>query len=222
METVQTRSLEALRTRLRVSEPEFARHELIQTAIGLLQVPVCYFGKTKVQFSVGTAPSDAFYRGKTLYVGPKSQVLKNKNSIWHELSHALVAAPQGKLELDNWGMEDWKSDHYDDEILTCRLELWMGFISGFYSLNDIQQYLEEYSFTTELDYDDTKWGCNEFTQASVLSWLEDARTQAIENPLVRKLAGKFGGYSKKNLATKFKAATKTAAELVPQQQQDVA
>lgn len=51
MKTTKTQSLEALRTRLRVSEPDFARHELIQTAIGLLQIPVCYFGKTKVQFN---------------------------------------------------------------------------------------------------------------------------------------------------------------------------
>jgi hypothetical protein len=194
-----------LRSTYKEDRPLFLQAPLIQVSEDILEVPVHfhthdYIQEHRVILDRGNAPSDTFYQKGQIYVGPDSQSPRDKSSLWHDLCHTMVAKSSGKLEYDNF------FSSFGDETLTCRIEFWLGFTSGFYTLEETIQYIKEYMFDDAFDYVGNSPTCD-----SVLYVLKQSRKIALSNDFAVQVARKLKVYSERYLVSKFREGATTCA-----------
>lgn len=194
--------LAGLRTKYRVKQPRFLDHKLVRTARKQIGVPVYHYRHRGPHPLVGDSPGDIFYQEGAIYVGPKDAA--TRNGLWHDLCHVLVAEHMGKLERFNFG------SNVADEILTCHIELWLGFVTGFYSYEYFLDKVTDYNFSDLLkwrDDDDIEEGdwSTYFEKKSVETLLLDFRKKALKVPGAAQLARTMGVYSKEATLKRFRA-----------------
>jgi len=175
-------TLEKLRTTYRVRAPR--HHALVRAAKKLTKVPVVYF-RTGPRVAFGNAPEDLIYENSVLYMGPKAA--KNPSSLWHDLCHAMVATEHGKMNQVNFGSSD------AEEVLTCKIELWLGFMAGLYTYHRLVYLILDYNFEDSVEVDQgfarliaKTPGCA--SPESVENFLLECRKEAQEIPLAKQLA----------------------------------
>lgn len=191
------KQLRELRTRYRVRAPNFARHKLIRTSRRELGLPVYFFKKPPWKVDSGDAPTDTFYSNRSIFSGPISQKLSEKNSLWHDLCHAMVAEKNDKLHLDNF------YSSMNEEDVSCRIEFWLGLVSGYYSPDYLVKLIYEYNYSSALAtttqayrrVPKIRW----ITIGSFISFMKECRGIAIEIPVACKVAKGLRIYSQSHL-----------------------
>lgn len=131
-------TLKLLRTDDRVRQPKYMNHVLIKTARRRCKLQIyCYKTVNRIEFDFD-GPDHITYEGGCLYMGPHAQ--RERNNILHELCHFMVADAEGKTKFVNYDSSD------DDELATCLIEFWLGFMSGYYSTAHLIESMFSYSF----------------------------------------------------------------------------
>src|SRR5690606_29670678 len=172
--------LRELRTKYRVRAPSFANHRLIRTSRRELGLPIYFFKKPPWKIDLGDAPTDTFYSNRAIFSGPRSQRPSERNSLWHDLCHAMVAEKNGKLDLDNF------DSSMNDEDFTCRAEFWLGLVSRYYSPDYLIELIYEYNYSAGLRATDQAYrgaiGIHGVTVESLLSFMKECRQAAMGIP----------------------------------------
>lgn len=195
--------LKALRTKYRVPQPPIARRPLIRVLRAQVGIPIYHFKRRGSGIDVGLAPAKMFSQGGALYAHINDS--KKTNNLLHELCHAVVAQKKGKLQEPNYGLHSSREDA--DEIRTCNIEFYVGFMSGFYSWQDLGEFVIDYSFTGELvnRFDEGSYssersdpwslskGLDNYTVKSVIRFMRKCRKVTSKYPKAMKALKKAGG-----------------------------
>lgn len=205
-----------LRTKYRMRQPRFAGHKLIQAARRWGGTPVHFFNASDSSLPVvdfGFAPGDIVYDGGRLYVG--SNCAEERNSLWHDLCHVMVAEKEGKLGKFNFDSTQ------EDEVAACKIELWLGYMTGYYSYEYLTKCMNEYQFDEQLAGRENPDGSTNggpaadsskpatwFTGKSVEELLLDCRKKSLRIPGACRLARELGVYSKAALVEKMREPRK--------------
>jgi len=199
MNTPET--LKELRTQYRVPQSKWAKHPLIRMLKKHVGRPVYHWkipwGEKRHSGTpdMGTAVGDAFYDGGAFYMGPNDS--EDRNAILHEFCHALVAASKGKLDQFNFDSTD------KDEILTCKVQYYLGVVLGFYTYEELLNVMDEYAYLDHMQellgdtYDKFRYQIDRKTRslyrtypvAMIREVLEHTRTEVLKIPHVLELAG---------------------------------
>lgn len=139
--------LYALRNDHRVPQPKLAKHRLIRAMRKELGIPIYYFRRRRGSIRSGSAPGNSFYEDGAYYIHVDEA--RNRNQIVHELAHGFVAREQGKLNRPNFGLDQFQFDD-GDEVSACKIELFLSFLSGFYSWEVLGDYAETYMLLEDL------------------------------------------------------------------------
>ena len=188
--------LRATRTKYRVPQPNVAKHSLIRALRAAAGIPVYYHNRHHDILDNGSSPTSTVYDQGALYV--QRQATKERNCLIHELCHAVVAKKRQRLGKTNFGLDPLKYEDRD-EIHTCRMEFYMGFMSGYYSWEQLGEYIFDYSFANNLDWlnDEDIEGrklelLDSMSRESVIKFLLECRRIALLYPGAQEAMRRIG------------------------------